>query len=367
MKKFSFLLLLSIFLALLVSTLWPGHSFEEQLIRIQAKQELGDSITTIEDESIEIQSVLVDYSDHTELVLKTQLAMMKYPEQSRELLLLYGSEIEFQEILLDYGESVIPVIHYFLTTDIKQTIKLMDNAGKFTTDLKNWWNGIENNDTESQQELGQEQQGWYAIQFIKNGGHDFLGQFAIDDQGEVKWIQTERVTEGLTAFFTSGIRGLETRYVTDQEITGNDLLWAGVDVLAAAGTLKLLRAGRQVARTGKSIGLTRTTTLFGSRLMKTGLAGRIFKVSAVAATAFVVIKYPTLITSAFAEIGKLIGIPPMLAQMIGISLLAFVLLYPFLWILKLFIRPMVAVVKWLLMILTHFEKRLHNDISTRIR
>ena len=362
MKKFSFLLLLSIFLALLVSTLWPGHSFEEQLIRIQAKQELGDSITTIEDESIEIQSVLLDYSDHKELVLKTQLAMMKYPEQTRKLLLLFGSEPEFREVLLAYGEGVIPVIHYFYTTDIKQTIKLRDDAGKLINDLKNWWNDHE---AEIPQELNPEQQAWYAIQFIKNDGYDFLGQFAISDQGEVKWIQTERITESVTAFFSSGVRGLETRYVTDQEISGNDLLWAGVDVLAVAGTLKLLRAGRQVARTGKSIGLTRTTTLFGSRLMKTGLAGRIFKVSAVAATVFVVIKHPTLITSAFAEIGRLIGIPPMLAQVIGISLLVFVLLYPFLWILKLFIRPVVTVVKWLLMILTHFEKRLHDDVSTR--
>ena len=65
--------------------------------------------------------------------------------------------------------------------------------------------------------------------------------------------------------------------------------------------------------------------------MKIGLAGRIFKVSAVAATVFVVNKHPGLNTSAFAEIGRLIGIDPMLAQMIGVSLLAFVLFYPFSW------------------------------------
>ncbi len=360
MKKFFVLLLLSIFLALIVSTLWPGQSFEEQLIRIQAQQELGNSISTIEDESIEIQSVLLDYSDHKELILKTQLAMMKFPDKTRELLLLFGSEPEFREILLAYGEDVVPVIHYFYTTDIKQTIKLRDDAGKLINDLKSWWN---DRDPEIAQELGPEQQAWYAIQFIKNDGYDFLGQFAIDDQGEVKWIQTERITESVTAFFSSGVRGLETRYVTDQEISGNDLLWAGVDVLAVAGTLKLLRAGRQVARTGKSIGLTRTTTLFGSRLMKTGLAGRIFKVSAVAATAFVVIKHPTLITSAFAEIGRLIGIPPMLAQVIGISLLAFVLLYPVSWLIKLFIRPVITVVKWLLMILMNIEKHFRGHIS----
>ena len=363
MKKFSFLLFFSILLALIFRTIWPGQSFEEQLIRIQAKQELENSISTIENESIEIQSVLLDYSDHKELILKTQLAMMKYPEKTRKLLLQFGSEPEFRKILLAYGEDIVPVIHYFYTTDIKQTIKLRDDAGKLINDLKNWWNDHE---AEISQELNPERQAWYAIQFIKNEGYDFLGQFAIDDQGEVKWIQTERITESVTAFFSSGVRGLETRYVTDQEITGNDLLWAGVDVLAVAGTLKLLRAGRQVARTGKSIGLTRTTSIFGSRLLKSGFAGRLLKVSTVAATAFVVIKHPSLITSTFAEVGKLIGIPPMLTQMIGISLLAFVLLYPFLWILKLFIRPVITVVKWLLMILTHFEKRLRGRVSTHV-
>ena len=353
MKKFSFILLFSIFLALIVSTVWPGQSFEEQLIRIQAEQGLGSSIRTIEDEAIEIQSVLLDYSDQKELILKTQLAMIKYPDQTRTLLLIFGSEPEFQEILLAYGESVIPVVHYFYTTDIKQSIKLRDSAGNLINDLKNWWNDHE---AEIPQELNPEQQAWYAIQFIKNDGHDFLGQFAISDQGEVKWIQTERITESLTAFFSGGVRGLETRYVTDQEITGNDLLWAGVDVLAVAGTLKLLRAGRQVARTGKSIGLTRTTTLFGSRLMKTGLAGRIFKVSAVAATTFIVIKHPTLITSAFAEIGKLIGITPMLAQIVGVSLLALVLFYPVLWFLKIFVRPLTFLLKFLLFLLTKISK-----------
>jgi hypothetical protein len=361
MKKASFLLLISIFLALAVSTFWPAGSFEEQLIRIQAKSELGDEIKTIEDESIEIQSVLLDYSKDKELILKTQLAMMKYPDKTRKLLLQFGSDSDFKLILKAHGERVIPVVDHFLISDIMQSIKLRDSAGNLINDFKNWWNDQEG---DIQTELGSEQQGWYAIQFIKNEGDDFLGQFVIDDQGKVKWIQIERITESLTAFFSGGVRGLETRYVTDQEITGNDLLWASVDVLAVAGTFKLLRAGRQVARTGKSIGLTRTTTLFGSRLMKTGLAGRIFKVSAVAATTFVVIKHPTLITSAFAEIGRLIGIPPMLAQVIGISLLAFVFLYPFSWLMKIIIRPVITVVKWLLMILMNIEKRFRGHVST---
>ena len=362
MKKLFCLLFLSFFIALLITKIWPGNSFNEQLVRIQAKSELGNEIITIEDESIEIQSVLLDYSDNKELLLKTKLALMKYSDQTRKILLLFGSNSDFQKILQKYGEVVIPVIHYFLTTDIKQTIRLMDKTGKLFDEFKSWWNGKVNE--EKQQELGQEEQAWYAIQFIKNEGYDFLGQFEISDQGGVEWIQTERVTEGLSAFFTSGLRGLETRYKTDQAITTGDLAWAGVDVLIGMGTLKLLRAGKMAARSGKSVGLVRTTSLLGSRLMKSGFAGRLLKFSAVAATVYVIVTHPSLLTSALSEIGDMIGIPPLIAQLTGISFLAFVLLYPVLWVSKLFIRPVKMVLIFLLMMMSRLEKRLSRQPGT---
>ena len=161
----------------------------------------------------------------------------------------------------------------------------------------------------------------------------------MDEAGAVRWIKTERVTEGLSSFFSSGIRELETRYVTDQDISGNDLLWAGVDVLAVAGTLKLLRAGRQAARSGKSIGVVRQTTLFGSKLLKGGMAARLLKYSTVAATAWILISHPSLITSFFAEAGRLTGISPGLVQMVGVSLSAFVFLWVVSWFFKWLVRP----------------------------
>ena len=366
MKKFSFLLLVSIFLALIVNTILPDSSFEEQLIRIQARQELGGSISTIEDESIEIQSVLLDYSDHEELVLKIQLAMMKYPYQTRELLEMFGSKAEFREIILLYGDSVIPVINYFLTTELNIFTKVMNGVSHYWHGTKKYIGRKFGNNEETEEApkpVGKEDLAWNAILVIKDHGHNILGQFVTNTNGEVKRSRIEQYGEAILDFLTGGLKNVEIRYLKDQDIRIKDLAMAGVDVAIVGGFWKLLRSGKLIVLTGKSVRVMRTS-LFGSRLLKSGFAGRTLKYSSVAATAFVVLKHPTLITSAFAEVGRLIGIPPMLAQMIGIALLAFVLLYPFSWLMKIFIRPAITVVKWLLMILMNIEKRFRGQVST---
>jgi hypothetical protein len=366
MRKISILIFLSIILALVINTFSTDYSFDEQLIHIQIKKELSKTINNIDQESIEIQSIFLDYSEDKELLLKTQLALMKYPEQTRRVLLLFGSKNDFKEIIKNYGENVIPVINYFLTTDIKQTIKLIDKAGKLASQIKSRWNG-ETESIEAIQELTKEKQARYIVQIIKDEGYDFLGQFAINDQGEVKWIQTERISEGLTSFFTSGIRNVETKYKLEQEITAADLIWASVDVLAAAGTLKVLRASKQAARAGKSVRITRQTKLFGARLLKTGFAGRLIKVSAIAATGWIMIKHPSLITSLFGDLGKLIGLPPLLAQVIGVALLAFILFYPVLWILRWIARPVIMLTKLILNGLVFLEKRLQGTVRRKVK
>lgn len=343
MKKLSLTIIISIMLTFLLSMLWPARSFDEQLIKVQAQQMLGDSIPTIERESVELQSILLDYSADPILLLKTQVALQKYPALTRQVLLQFGADSTFRKNLHLYGEPVIPIVNYFHSTDIITTLKLRDDAGQLVEKLKNWWNETEQT---PHQDLTPAQQAQYALRFIEEDGYDFLGQFHIDDDGKVEWLQTERFSESLTAFFSSGVKNLETRYAAEEEMTAEDILWAGADVLVVAGSLKVLRASRQVAKSGKSLSMTRQTSLFGSRLLKSGFAGKLFKYSSVTATGFVIIKHPSLIPSAFAEVGKLLGVPPMLAQFIGISLLLLMLVYPFAPIIKLLLRSTIKLLRW---------------------
>ena len=91
-------------------------SYSDRLVLIQAEQELGHIDSRILLEPVDVQSVLLDYAPDSELVLKAWISLSKYPEKAREILLLYGAEPEFKEILRNYGDAVIPPIQYFLET-----------------------------------------------------------------------------------------------------------------------------------------------------------------------------------------------------------------------------------------------------------
>lgn len=362
MNRILILLVIALLFSLVVRFLLPQHTYHEHLIRLQLKQTLPANLVDLEQESIETQALFLDYAQNTELVLKAQLALLKYPEKTRHILSLYGSEPAFSDILLRYGETVIPIIDYFLTSDPISSIKLIDQAGKATGTLKDWWNGTADKSLAAAMPWP-ERQGWYAIHFIQQEGHDFLGQFVLDPAGAVKWIQTERFSEGLASFFTSGVEQLETRYVTDQSISGHDLLWAGVDVLAVAGTLKLLRAGRQAAQSGRSISLARQTTLYGSSLLKSSMAGKLLKYSAIAATAWLAITHPGLVSSLLAEAGHLLGIPPAIAQIAGLAIISFVLLFPLLTIMKWLITPAIRLTRLILIALFWLQGRLSGTLN----
>ena len=54
---------------------------------------------------------------------------VQYRETARQILLLYGAEPEFREILKTYGDAVFPVIQYFRENDV-WTVRAIDATGK---------------------------------------------------------------------------------------------------------------------------------------------------------------------------------------------------------------------------------------------
>src|SRR5690606_17886826 len=92
-----------------------------------------------------------------------------------------------------------------------------------------WKDTPDDHQSDDSSALSSEQRGRYAIQFISVEGYDFLGQFVMNAQGNVGWLQTERVLEGINRFFAGGMRGLESKYRRDEAISAGDLGWAAVD------------------------------------------------------------------------------------------------------------------------------------------
>ncbi len=293
-------------------------SYVEQLIRIQAEQELGHIDSRIPNEPVPVQAVLLDYARDQELLLKAWIALSKYPETAREILLLYGSEPEFKEILRTYGDAVIPVIQYFRDNDV-WTVKAMHSEG-----------------------------GWAAVHFIRQEGHDFLGQFVVDREKKARWNQTDRIVKALTSFFTSGVRKLETKRDLGENITAADVFWAGLDVALVAVPAKLLISGKAVARSRQELNLATRTRLFAPRLLsRSPTFWKFGAYGAAAATIYIVATHPSLLNSVFAEIAELLGISPWMVQLAGWSVVIALVIYVLSWLLIPVARFALFLLRWI--------------------
>src|SRR5690606_39155814 len=138
----------------------------------------------------------------------------------------------------------------------------------------------------------------YAIQFLTLEGYDFLGQFVVSQDGEVGWVQTERVLEGINSFFASGVRGLETRLRRDEAVGLGDVGWAAVDVAIGVGALKVLRMGKAGSASARSLTFSERSAALGSGLWRGSVVGaRLVKYGAPAVLAYIAVRHPSVINS----------------------------------------------------------------------
>jgi len=317
---------------LVISLAWKPAPYVEQLIRIQAKQDLAHIDSAILAEPLQVQALLLDYSRDKELVLKAWIALSKYPANAREILLLYGNEPEFKDILRTYGDGVIPVIQYFRENDI-WTVRAVQSV---TEAVRNVWDRVTGKEQANAKpvEIGPLERGWVAVNFIKQEGHDFLGQFVVDKEGKAKWNQTDRIVRALTSFFTSGVRNLETKVDLGQDVTAADAFWAGLDVAMIAVPAKILMSGKAVARSGQELSFAARTRLVAPRLLpRAEIFRKLGTFGAAAAAIYVVVRHPSLLNSVFAELAELIGVSPWLVQAAGWSIVIALFMYFFSWLL----------------------------------
>jgi hypothetical protein len=320
--------------------------YNENLIRLQTDERLAPIDPAMAREPLDIQVILLNYSDDKALLLKAWVALSTYPVQSREVLGLYGAEAEFKDVLRAYGEAVVPIIKYFIDHDLL-SLKVRETTGgainKAGRAAKGVWNHVRgaspqnSSSSENAQDskLDPTKRGRYAVQFIKDEGHQFLGQFVVDQTGTAKWNQTNRVTEGVASFFTGGISNLERKRDLNEELGGADVFFAAIDVIPFAVSLRLLKAGKLASAGGKELSVASRTRILAPRLIPKGeFFWKLGKYGAAAATAYVVIKHPGLINSLLAETASLLGLPAWLVQGGFWFVLVFLALYPFLWLLK---------------------------------
>ncbi|MGB1838448.1 MAG: hypothetical protein ACPHZA_04945 [Marinobacter adhaerens] len=367
MRKLLLILGISVIVALLSTVTSRPMLIEERLIQIQAEDTLRE-FPGIETEPLEVQAALLDMADDELLLLKARAAYLRYPAMTREVFPLYGPEPEFREILRLYGENILPPIHYFLSKPVGSIELMNDLASKYQAALEFFTGGEEtDNSTGGQQntsrkeKLTPQERGWYAVRFIQEEGHDFLGQFVFNEQGDVIWVRTERVLENINQFFASGIRNLEIQHRTGDDVTASDIGWASVDVLVFASALKVLRVGRAVAvssrgaaRGTRSAALAARLTTSGRMLMTTA---RYAKWPAVIGVGYLVVTHPGIINDVLAEVAEVMGYPVKLVQFLGWMLILLPVLYIGSWVFRLIVRPALGLLGTLIIGLSHIGRK----------
>lgn len=354
MKVLSTALLLAGAIALAIAGLTTPRSLDAQLMHLQLEQSLPGDREAWEPESPEVQALLLAYSEDRVLVTKASLALMRYPTLARPVFQIYGEDLDFQEVLSRYGEDVVLPIHYFMTHEVF-TLDLMrsvnETARAFSDALRAWRQGEADEGGAGPGPMTTEERGGYAIQFLAREGYGFLRQFVVSSEGDVQWVQTDRVLESLNRFFAGGIADMERKYRRNEALSATDLGWAAVDVVVGVSALKLLRMGR-TASAGKSLTLSQRSAAVGAGLWRGSVIGmRAAKIGAPAVLAYIAVRHPSVINSLLVEAADALGVPVPLALWLGWTLV----LLPVMLLLRWLMRPVAWLLAGVLRLLRHFE------------
>lgn len=343
MKLRTPVLLLAAALAAALTAFHGDMPLDERLIRGETQKALPEIADEIAGQPAQVRLTFLDYADDEELVLNARLALKRYPQQAPRILALYGPSEDFRAILRAYGPAVIPPIDYFLDHE-PTSLRLYAMLAGPSADAEpvpaaaTQPTSAETTDAGT---LAPEIRGAWAIGFIRAEGHDFLGQFVLDDEGQVIRVQTERVATGVKRFFTSGLTTLETKRRTGADTTIGDYGWATVDILVPVAIFRLARAGRLATGTARTARVGAQSTragLYGSRTVRLVAAG-----GALAGVGYIVTN-PGVLNSIGAGIAETLGLPTWLVS----GGLWFVLLLPALILARIAWRWLVRPICWLL-------------------
>ncbi|HDZ46137.1 hypothetical protein LCGC14_0055180 [marine sediment metagenome] len=354
MRPWLIIVLTAVVIAGLASAVASHEPFESKLVRLEAARALPS--LELQQESAELNALFLSYAADQALWMSASLAILRHGDIARSTLVDYGLSPQFQDVLVRFGADAVLPISYFRDHDVT-TLRAQHWIGERYQQVSRWWSderSEEGDDTDvvaAMAELTPYRRGQMGIALLDANGHGLLNQFVMSDKGEVEWLQGERVVAGVGDFFTSGLRDLESQWRRGDAIGAADLGWAGVDLLVMASTVKVLRAGRaaRTARVGSIEAQGARTGLRQGALATTGgrfaTLPRIAKVAAVAGTAYIVIRHPSLVSALGANLSNWLGWPTWLGQF----LIWLIVLLPVLIVTRFIYRWLLIPLLWLLM------------------
>ncbi|WP_239023823.1 hypothetical protein [Salinicola corii] len=390
MKVWSSIALFALVGAGVLSAVASHEPFEPRLVRLETQRALPSLADGLAEESAEINALFLGYADEPALWASAWLAIQNHGDLARKALLDYGLDPAFQRVLVRYGaDAVLPLV-YYRDHDIA-TLRAQHWLGtryrQASEQLDRWWgedeesesrdsSGAAKNASQAENAIPEEsdkadtsltpvRRGQVAIAILDAKGHAFLQQFVVDPDGEVQWLQSERVVSDLGDLFTSGLRDLESQWRRGEAIGVADIGWAGVDLLVMTSAVKVLRAGRTArvgaAAEGQGVRATgRSMLVGGGRFVNLSRAA---KVAAITGTAYVVVRHPSLVSALGANVSRWLGWPVWLGQF----LIWVMVLLPLLIVARFVYRWVLAPLLWLLMPLLKATSRTPRWLTNRQR
>lgn len=337
MRPWQITVFTAIVIAGLASALASYEPFEARLVRLEAERALPSLASLLQKESLEINALFLDYASDQALWMSGSLAIQRHGDVARDVLVEYGFLPQFQDVLVRFGADAVLPVAYFRTHDVA-TLRAQHWIGERYQQLNRWWS----QEVEAPpSELTPYRRGLMGIALLEENGHALLNQFVVSDQSDVQWLQGERVVAGVGGFFTSGLRNLESQWRRGEDIGAGDLGWAGVDLLLMAGTVKVLRAGK-AARVARPTSVATPGALAAGGRFAT--LPRMVKIAAVAGTAYVVVRHPSLVSALGANLAQWLGLPVWLGQF----LVWLIVLLPLLIVARFVYRWLFVPLLWLL-------------------
>lgn len=203
--------------------------------------------------------------DVLDIVIKFQedglLAIKEYGEKAKVLFNLFIDDDIFYQVIKTYGhKQTIPIIYLFY--DNKDFNSQIYNYLRTTSTygwVSYWWYGIETSAADAQSDTAiRRENAQRAIHLIFELGNDFIDRFEILDINNVKEEAITTITNKLRNFFISDIERVSRKRIRQEDITFQDKLFAGLDILGflpigsgISKVAKLAAKGAQFVRTTK--------------------------------------------------------------------------------------------------------------------
>jgi len=176
--------------------------------------------------------------DVLNIVIKFQedglLAVKEFGEKAKILFNLFIDDDTFYHVIKTYGhKQTIPIIYLFYDNeDFNSQVYDYLKKTKVYEWVSSWWYGTDASaqDTQSDAVIRREN-ARRAVNLIFELGNDFLDRFEILDINNVKEESVTTITNKLRNFFISDVEKVSRKRIRQEDITFQDKLFAGLDIL----------------------------------------------------------------------------------------------------------------------------------------